>query len=91
MARGSERKRAAGAGRKPKLVLHDRLLLTLVHLRHQLPHEVLAELFDIDPRLGGDPAGPPAARGARLRGARPAWGTTADAVRRLRLRREPLD
>lgn len=48
VARGGERKRAVGAGRKPKLVLHDRLLLTLVHLRHQLPHEVLAEFFDVD-------------------------------------------
>lgn len=47
-ARGGERRRAAGAGRKPKLVFCDRLLLTLVHLRHQLPHEVLAELFDVD-------------------------------------------
>ncbi|WP_367046213.1 transposase family protein [Streptomyces sp. Je 1-332] len=47
-ARGGERRRAAGAGRKPKLVFCDRLLLTLVHLRHQLPHEVLAELFGVD-------------------------------------------
>ncbi|MEV4927819.1 transposase family protein [Streptomyces roseoverticillatus] len=47
-ARGGERKRAEGAGRKPKLVFFDRLLVTLVHLRHQLPHEVLAELFDVD-------------------------------------------
>ncbi|MEV7616193.1 transposase family protein [Streptomyces sp. NPDC089799] len=48
VARGGERKRAAGAGRRPKLVLCDRLLLALVYLRHQLPHEVLAELFDVD-------------------------------------------
>ncbi|MFF7167124.1 transposase family protein [Streptomyces sp. NPDC008086] len=48
MARSRERKQAAGAGRKPKLVQYDRLLLTLVHLRHQLPHEVLAELFGVD-------------------------------------------
>ncbi|WP_412075591.1 transposase family protein [Streptomyces xanthophaeus] len=47
-ARGGERKRAEGAGRKPKLVFLDRLHLTLVHLRHQLPHEVLAELFAVD-------------------------------------------
>lgn len=47
-ARGGERKRAEGAGRKPKLVFFERLLLTLVHLRHQLPHEVLAELFEVD-------------------------------------------
>ncbi|MET8179496.1 transposase family protein [Streptomyces sp. NPDC005336] len=47
-ARGGERLRAEGAGRKPKLVFLDRLLVTLVHLRHQLPHVVLAELFEVD-------------------------------------------
>ncbi|MEU6086473.1 transposase family protein [Streptomyces sp. NPDC047085] len=47
-ARGGERRRAEGAGRKPKLVFLDRLLVTLVHLRHQLPHVVLAELFEVD-------------------------------------------
>ncbi|MFG2632140.1 transposase family protein [Streptomyces sp. NPDC048473] len=47
-ARGGPRRRAAGAGRKPKLVFADRLLATLVHLRHQLPHEVLAELYGVD-------------------------------------------
>ncbi|WP_434600090.1 helix-turn-helix domain-containing protein [Streptomyces sp. A5-4] len=47
-ARGGSRRRAEGAGRKPKLVFFDRLLVTLVHLRHQLPHAVLAELFDVD-------------------------------------------
>ena len=47
-ARGGDRRRAEGAGRKPKLVFIDRLLVTLVHLRHQLPHEVLAELFEVD-------------------------------------------
>ncbi|MFE5681273.1 transposase family protein [Streptomyces erythrochromogenes] len=46
-ARGGERKRAEGAGRKPKPVFFDRLLPTLVHLRHWLPHEV-AELFAVD-------------------------------------------
>ncbi|MGW7414568.1 transposase family protein [Streptomyces sp. NPDC054863] len=46
--RGGPRRRAAGAGRKPKLVLFDRLLVTLVHLRHGLPHAVLAEFFDVD-------------------------------------------
>ncbi|MEU9800849.1 transposase family protein [Streptomyces sp. NPDC051000] len=45
--RGAERGRAEGAGRKPKLVILDRLLVALVHLRHQLPHMVLAELFDV--------------------------------------------
>jgi len=47
-ARGGPRRRAEGAGRKPKLVFFDRLLVALVHLRHQLPHAVLAELFAVD-------------------------------------------
>ncbi|WP_406000290.1 transposase family protein [Streptomyces sp. NBC_00829] len=47
-ARGGPRRRAEGAGRKPKLVFSERLLVTLVHLRHQLPHAVLAELFAVD-------------------------------------------
>ncbi|MEV8529895.1 transposase family protein [Streptomyces sp. NPDC052000] len=46
--RGGERRRAAGAGRKPKLVFTDRLLLTLICLRHQLPHAALAELYSVD-------------------------------------------
>ncbi|MFG2980275.1 transposase family protein [Streptomyces sp. NPDC048258] len=47
-ARGGPRRRAAGAGRKPKLVFFDRLLITLVNLRYQLPHEVLGKLFEVD-------------------------------------------
>jgi hypothetical protein len=46
--RGGERKRAAGAGRKPKLEFVDRVLVTLVHLRLAMPHAVLAELYDVD-------------------------------------------
>lgn len=46
--RGGPRRRSVGAGRKPKLLLGDRLLLTFVHLRHGLPHAVLAEFFDVD-------------------------------------------
>jgi hypothetical protein len=46
--RGGGRRRAAGAGRKQKLVFTDRLLVTLVHLRHQLPHAALAELYAVD-------------------------------------------
>ncbi|MFF1278986.1 transposase family protein [Streptomyces marokkonensis] len=47
-ARGGERRRAEGAGRKPRLVFLDRLLVTPVHLRHQLPHVLVAELFEVD-------------------------------------------
>ncbi|MGP3685753.1 transposase family protein [Streptomyces sp. IBSNAI002] len=47
-ARGGERKRVKRVGRKPTLGFFDRLLVTLIHLRHQLPHEVLAELFELD-------------------------------------------
>nr|WP_256178756.1 transposase [Kitasatospora aureofaciens] len=46
--RGGERRRAAGAGRKQRLVFTDRLLVTLVHLRLGLPHEALAELYRVD-------------------------------------------
>ncbi|MFE5583141.1 transposase family protein [Kitasatospora sp. NPDC056531] len=46
--RGGERRRAEGAGRKPKLEFVDRLLVTLVHLRLGLPHAALAELYRVD-------------------------------------------
>jgi hypothetical protein len=46
--RGGPRKRAEGAGRKPKLVFVDRLLATLVQLRLGLPHEAPAELYCVD-------------------------------------------
>ncbi len=46
--RGGERRRAAGAGREPKLEFVDRVLVTLVHLRLNMPHTALAELYDVD-------------------------------------------
>ncbi|MER5917900.1 transposase family protein, partial [Streptomyces sp. NPDC001982] len=46
--RGGPRKRAEGAGRKPRLVFTDRLAATLVHLRLGLPHAALAELYGVD-------------------------------------------
>ncbi|MFE7295968.1 transposase family protein [Streptomyces sp. NPDC057579] len=46
--RGGLRKRLAGAGRKVKLVFTDRLLVTLICLRHQLPHAALADLYGVD-------------------------------------------
>lgn len=42
------RRRAVGAGAKHKLVLVDRLLATLVHLRHGATHDVLACWFGVD-------------------------------------------
>ncbi|MCX4545799.1 hypothetical protein [Streptomyces sp. NBC_01565] len=39
--RGGDRRRAAGAGPKQRLVLTDRVLVTLVHLRLGLTHGVL--------------------------------------------------
>ncbi|MEU6449400.1 transposase family protein [Streptomyces sp. NPDC046979] len=42
------RKRAVGAGVKHRLVLVDRLLVTLVHLRHGVSHNVLACRFGVD-------------------------------------------
>lgn len=43
--RGHERERAAGAGPDHDLPLTDRVIVTLVHLRFQLPHGLLAELY----------------------------------------------
>jgi hypothetical protein len=42
------RKRAVGAGAKHRLVFIDRLLATLVHLRHATTHDVLACWFGAD-------------------------------------------
>ncbi|MFF7618033.1 transposase family protein, partial [Streptomyces lavendulae] len=42
------RKRAVGAGAKHQLVFIDRLLATLVHLRHGATHDVLACWFGVD-------------------------------------------
>ncbi len=42
------RKRAVGAGAKRQLVFVDRLLATLVHLRHAATHDVLACWFGVD-------------------------------------------
>lgn len=47
-ARGGVRKREAGAGARPRLVFVDRPVATLIHLRHDLPHSVLALLFGVD-------------------------------------------
>ncbi|GAA0699742.1 hypothetical protein GCM10010193_63120 [Kitasatospora atroaurantiaca] len=47
-ARGGERRRAAGAGARHRLVFVDRVSATLIHLRHDLPHAVLALLFGVD-------------------------------------------
>ncbi|MDQ0681118.1 hypothetical protein QFZ56_000081 [Streptomyces achromogenes] len=47
-ARGGARKRAAGAGARHQLVFVDRLVATLIHLRHDLPHAVLGLLFGVD-------------------------------------------
>ncbi|MFJ4483560.1 transposase family protein [Streptomyces longwoodensis] len=42
------RKRAVGAGAKHRLVFVDRLLASLVHLRHGATHDVLACWLDVD-------------------------------------------
>ena len=46
--RRGARRRAAGAGPKHRLVFVDRVLVTLVKLRHDLPDAALAELFGVD-------------------------------------------
>ena len=45
--RGHERLRAAGAGPDHDLPFTDRVIVTLVHLRFQLPHAVLAALYEV--------------------------------------------
>nr|WP_187279262.1 transposase family protein [Streptomyces lavendulae] len=47
-ARGGVRKRAPGGGARYRLVFVDRLVVTLIHLRHDLPHAVLGVLFGVD-------------------------------------------
>ncbi|MFE4665169.1 transposase family protein [Streptomyces sp. NPDC056716] len=42
------RKRALGAGARHWLVFIDRLLATLVHLRHEVTHDVVAGWFGVD-------------------------------------------
>jgi hypothetical protein len=46
--RGHERLRAPGAGPDHDLPFTDRVIVTLVHLRLQLPHAALAELYGVD-------------------------------------------
>jgi hypothetical protein len=48
MLESRPRRRAVGAGAKHKLVFVDRLLATLVHLRHGATHDVLACWFGVD-------------------------------------------
>jgi Helix-turn-helix of DDE superfamily endonuclease len=46
--RGHGRRRGAGAGPKRRLAFCDRVLVTLVQLRLQLPHQALAVLYRVD-------------------------------------------
>ncbi|MEV0195310.1 transposase family protein [Nonomuraea sp. NPDC050691] len=67
------RRRRIGAGARHKLVFVDRLLATLIHLRHGVTHDVLGCWFGVDcstitraigyPRHRSDP---PAAGSARM-------------------------
>ena len=45
--RGRDRRRAAGAGRRPGLVFTDRVLVTLAVLRLQIPHAALAQMYGV--------------------------------------------
>jgi len=77
--RGGRRERRAGAGRKYELVFCDRVLLTLIYLRLDLPQRVLAVLFgvrqstiaraigEIRPLLAGRGFAAPDRPGVRLR------------------------
>ncbi|MET9601925.1 transposase family protein [Streptomyces sp. NPDC006459] len=64
------RKRAVGVGAKRLLVVIDRLLATLVHLRHGAAHDVLACWFGVDrsaiPRAIGEVRPLLAARGCTI-------------------------
>ena len=46
--RGAERRRAAGAGPRPRLTGADRILATVLYLRRLCTQAVLAELFAVD-------------------------------------------
>ena len=46
--RGTERRRAAGAGPHPKLTDADRILATVLYLRRLCTQAVLGELFAVD-------------------------------------------
>ncbi|WP_317441077.1 transposase family protein [Streptomyces collinus] len=46
--RGGNRRQRPGAGPKHDLGFTDRVLVTLAHLRHQLPHAALAELYGLE-------------------------------------------
>jgi transposase len=46
--RGTERRRAAGAGPRPKLTDADRILVTVLYLRRLCTQAVLGELFAVD-------------------------------------------
>jgi hypothetical protein len=65
--RGGVRKRAPGAGARYRLVFVDRPVVTLIHLRHDLPHAVLGVLFGVDrstvTRAVGEVRRSPAERG----------------------------
>jgi hypothetical protein len=50
--RGHERMRAPGAGPDHDLPFTGRVIVTLVHLRFQLPHAALAELYQHLPHPG---------------------------------------
>ncbi|WP_436850178.1 helix-turn-helix domain-containing protein [Streptomyces monashensis] len=45
---GRKHKQRPGAGPRHDLAFTDRVLVTLVHLRHQLPHAALAELYGLE-------------------------------------------
>jgi hypothetical protein len=74
----------------PRLVFCDRVLVTLVILRFQLPHQALAVLFGVDratvTRAVGEVRSLLGARGFAVPGLR---GAAAHLGRRVRLRRRP--
>ncbi|MEV4062430.1 helix-turn-helix domain-containing protein [Nonomuraea dietziae] len=61
------RRHRIGAGARYKLVFVDRLLATLIHLRHGVTHDVLGCWFGVDRSCGCQELGYPT-RPARIRG-----------------------
>lgn len=83
-ARGQARRRTAGAGRRPKLVFTDALLITLAYLRTNVTQDVLAVLYEVDQAAVSRAIGRVrpliAARGFATPGGGPRLGTLADVL-----------
>lgn len=82
--RGQARQRACGAGRRPRLVFTDALLITLAYLRTNVTQDVLAVLYEVDQATVSRAIARVrpliAARGFATPGGGPRLGTLADVL-----------